>query len=564
MNPGEGGGALCRVATSRWWWAVILVVALGVMTPELVTGVTYTDSIRYNHVWPAQFGELFRSGQLYPRWLPRSWDGFGSPTFYFYPPLFFWVAATIGVLAPLTTSVSLASAAMLGASGIGMRAWLIDRTGPNVSLIGALAYMVAPYHLYDIYGRGALAEACAYAALPPIMLAIRRIGEGRPAYVALLAAGYALLLLGHLPVALLASVTAIPAYVLYIAARADGGAIRPLGWCLAGGVLGSGLAAAYVLPALTLMPHISASALGGVFYSPEAWFFLRPHAWIGAARMLVIIPLTIGAFLLAIGAAVAKRESDVMFWAAVMAGMFVLIAGLVPWVWRLPALAQVQFPWRMLVIADFVTVTALALGRPSVRGPSMIVGAVVMALGALSVAAVARDRIWTTWHQRAQAIELIARDMPDAPEYLPPGIDFAFDEWHRAAPAGAALPVVPRVRADGLGARVRAVDRPNGAMDVFADTPDPTMIVVRRFYFPHWSLMMDGAAKPVDKRGNLVAWTAARGRHVYRLTPGHAPIERTAWAISLASLLILAGLMLWLKTTSQPLGDRIRGDGRRG
>lgn len=563
MNPSEGDGAFHRVAVSRWWWAAVLVVALLVMTPELVTGITYTDSIRYNHVWPAQFGELFRSGQLYPRWLPRSWDGFGSPTFYFYPPLFFWVAALIGAVAPLAASVSLASATMLAMSGMAMRAWLIEQAGPKVALASAIAYMVTPYHLYDIYGRGALAEACAYAALPLIMLAIRRIGEGRRAHLALLAVGYALLLLTHLPVALLASVTVIPAYACYASARSRAGVGERLGWCLAGGVLGMGLAAIYVLPALMLMPHISARALGGIFYSPETWFFLRPHAWIGGARMLVIIPLTVGALLLAIGAALAKRGRDATFWAIVMAVMFVLIAGLAPFVWRAPVLAQVQFPWRMLVAADFVMITALAIGRPRLRSPIMIAGTAAMALGGLTVAAVAKDRILKSWAEGEQAIRIVSQDLREAPEYLPPGTDLALDELQRADPAGIPLPAMPPAQADSAAAKMRARGHGDGAMDVIVDTPVPTMILVRRFHFPHWALTMDGVPEPVGQRGNLVAWAAAPGRHVYRLTPGHPPIERVAWAISIGSLLILIGLALKLKT-SRSLNDRVSGDGTHG
>src|SRR6058998_2720110 len=109
-------------AAPRTWRrdvALIVLVAIVAMTPELVLGLTMSDSFRYNLLWPEQFGTLFRDGHLYPRWLPHAWGGLGNPTFYFYPPLFFWLAAAVDALTlgalpserftPLATLVLLAA-----------------------------------------------------------------------------------------------------------------------------------------------------------------------------------------------------------------------------------------------------------------------------------------------------------------------------------------------------------------------------------------------------------------------------------------------------------------------
>jgi uncharacterized membrane protein len=179
MSEARGAGR----APFRYPRLLIAGVALMAMLPELIVGLSISDSMRYNIVWTDQFTQLFRAGDLYPRWLPQSWDGLGSPAFYFYPPLFFWAAslADVATLGLLETGrvASLASLALLAVSGLAMHAWLRSFVSPRPALIGALAYMLAPYHLYDIYGRGALAEVTSYAWLPLIMLAIRRIGEGR-------------------------------------------------------------------------------------------------------------------------------------------------------------------------------------------------------------------------------------------------------------------------------------------------------------------------------------------------------------------------------------------------
>src|SRR4051794_8364519 len=99
----EAGASARRMA--RPDVLLILLVAVVAMAPELALGLTVSDSFRYNLLWPEQFATLFRDGHLYPRWLPLAWGGLGNPTFYFYPPSFFWVAAaidtvTLGALAP--------------------------------------------------------------------------------------------------------------------------------------------------------------------------------------------------------------------------------------------------------------------------------------------------------------------------------------------------------------------------------------------------------------------------------------------------------------------------------
>src|SRR5438309_2066139 len=177
------------------------------MSPELVLGATVSDSFRYNLLWPEQFAALVRDGHLYPRWLPHAWSGLGNPTFYFYPPLFFWVSAAIDTVTfgglPPERFTPLATLLFLAVSGFAMRAWLEEHVTPRRALLGAIAYIVAPYHLYDIYLRGALAEASTYALVPLVALALKGLADGRLRYLPFLAIAYGALLLTHLPSALL-------------------------------------------------------------------------------------------------------------------------------------------------------------------------------------------------------------------------------------------------------------------------------------------------------------------------------------------------------------------------
>ena len=90
----------------RWWALVLAAVAAILLAPSLLEGTLISHSSPQNLTWAAQFADLFRAGILYPRWLPGSFGGLGSPTFYFYPPIAFWVDAVLSVVTFDALSVS--------------------------------------------------------------------------------------------------------------------------------------------------------------------------------------------------------------------------------------------------------------------------------------------------------------------------------------------------------------------------------------------------------------------------------------------------------------------------
>jgi uncharacterized membrane protein len=181
--------------------------ALLLLLPALVRAPMTNDSFWIDWVWADQFNAALRGGVLYPRWLPQSHGGLGSPVFYFYPPLAFYVSGAAGLVGLSTyNSVLAAFGLALAGSGYAMYQWLTNWA--KHPLLGAILYMIAPYHLLDFYERGAQAESLAVVLIPLIALGLR---DKRPF---LLAISYAGLILTHLPLALLASLFLIFPYVL--------------------------------------------------------------------------------------------------------------------------------------------------------------------------------------------------------------------------------------------------------------------------------------------------------------------------------------------------------------
>src|SRR5437870_7276042 len=78
-------------------------IALQFVMPFVYPIVGHDAPVHLN--WLEQFPRLFREGNLYPRWMPDSFWGFGSPAFYFYPPLAYWLASLISFIFPSPVAI---------------------------------------------------------------------------------------------------------------------------------------------------------------------------------------------------------------------------------------------------------------------------------------------------------------------------------------------------------------------------------------------------------------------------------------------------------------------------
>src|SRR5438445_9309925 len=175
--------------------ALLLLAAILVIRPPLGPTVLH-DSLAVYWVWADLFSAELARGNPYPRWLAGSDAGLGTPVFYYYPPLAFYLTAFLR-LSGLTTYGSLIAAfgSAFAASGIACWHWLKGRS--NHPLLAAAFFMAAPYHLFNYTDRGALAESVATAFIPLVAISLRRIAERRAGIVPA-ALAYAAIISTHL------------------------------------------------------------------------------------------------------------------------------------------------------------------------------------------------------------------------------------------------------------------------------------------------------------------------------------------------------------------------------
>lgn len=472
---------------------VVILTLLGVLLllPSLLFGPAPNHSHFYNILWTDHFGRQMAAGHLYERWLPNSFEGLGSPTFYFYPPIAYWVSGAFNAAGfSVGQAINLAGLVLLVGSGLAMHAFLAGRV--KHPLLGAALYMAAPYHLYDFYVRGALAEFAAFLWLPLIALAIERLPGRRG--VMMLALTFAGLLLTHLPIAMLTGLFLIAP--LMVRRVAQDRTALPAG--IVAGLLAFSLAAFYLLPALTLQDRVSMNLLWNPIFSATAWSIWRAGSEVFTAIALAALLLAWPARSIWTGIAVFAALASIR---------------LIPFLWEIDLLNKVQFPWRALCIAEFAAVVALMHYRPR---PVLLTAALLpLALAYYIVGGVsyAMLRLPTDY-------DWVARTGPDAPEYLPYGFNSALvSDFDRTVNLSS----------------VRRLSRDDRMM---VEQAGP--VTFGRSAFPIWRVMHDG--RTVETHGPLLHFQATPG--LYRIERVRIWQEQAGAAISLACAILLAGLTL--------------------
>jgi hypothetical protein len=226
-------------------------------------------------------------------------------------------------------------------------------------------------------------------------------------------------------------------------------------------------------------------------------------------------------------------RSEAVFWALVCIACLLLMAGVLPWFWRIPFVAKVQFPWRLMLVVEFAAITALCLTPwpARTRAISLIVIAAIITLvpGVGMMASGIRLRVQAS---------LAEQDPPqDLRQFLPAGFprkpnlrdgDLGLEPF-RAVPTIACTPE-PRI--------CRITNELFGTLSVEIDADAPIAVVLRRFYFPVWRLDPTLPLMATDPL-RLMSFTAPVGRHVYHLQRVVAPEEKAGWAISGLSFALL-------------------------
>ncbi|MGQ9713406.1 MAG: 6-pyruvoyl-tetrahydropterin synthase-related protein [Anaerolineae bacterium] len=315
-----------------------------------------------------------QAGIFLPRWFPDFAFGYGQPVLNFYGPLAYYAGQ---VLRPLGLSLVAAAKASyaLGtvAAGLGMYLWAKRALGgrPAPAAVAALAYLYAPYHLADLYVRGALAELWAMAWVPFFLWALTGLlVDRKPAYLVFSAGALAALILTHS----LSLLVFGPLLLAYAALLTRQGGKESLRWAAGAVALALALSAFYWLPALTESRFVGLGAGGSAGYrkhlaplwsviSPSPiyrYFPEQPTAAEHPAGLVQAILAALGLLAGCLQRAKAPgslfRPTLILMGMAAALGLFLTTTPSLPvWVACEPLLSLLQYPWR------FQALTALGM-----------------------------------------------------------------------------------------------------------------------------------------------------------------------------------------------------------
>ncbi|HEX9919712.1 MAG TPA: 6-pyruvoyl-tetrahydropterin synthase-related protein, partial [Pyrinomonadaceae bacterium] len=431
--------------------APLLVCACGLLltAPLLLYGAPAGGDVVFHAMWHTNFSTQLLAGDLYPRWLLHMNGGLGSPAFFFYAPLPYYVTALFTPLLPagayglshIGASLSLA----LVASGLSAYLWLKETTDEISAVVAAVVYMLAPYHLgVDVYTRVAFAEVWAFVWMPLVLYFVRRLFTSGAYSFALpgLALGYAALITTHLPTTLIFSLVP-PCYALFACPPRQ--RKRALFLTACGMLLGIGLACVYLFPALATQEFVSLGDMLPEFYH-QRWLQLTNFNRLELEGRITLAALTTAginacaAVLACRDASVAASDDDAhrhckrerVFWIAVSLGCLLLMTPAGGLAWRLvKPLQSIQFPWRFNAV---LCVAAAALAAPAARALQRRGFRGALNLASLAVA-VALVLYWVSftdsmvmlaqpeWRGEVKTLDadFVKRQtlMRDAPEYRP-------------------------------------------------------------------------------------------------------------------------------------------------
>jgi hypothetical protein len=599
---------------------LLLVLSLLTLTPLAAPGYLYdTHDGRHSVFYLVMFDAGLRDGALWPTWAMHHIQGYGYPTFLIQAPLAFYVGAFFVWLgAGYTTAAKLTWTVGFLGGAWGMyalvRHWLRSRiaAGPAnqaaspgfgsdpirlAALIAGLIYSFMPYHLVDIYVRGALNDTLLLAWFPWVFLAFDRLlteggASGWPRRLATATLLLVATLLTH-TFALISFAPLLVTFVLFLLLYRLRFPARRRWPGLSGRVVLAAVAggAALLLSVAFLLPlFVEGQYLDQQVYVTNTYDFRRHFVQIGQyfspfwgygysddpigandgmgfqVGLVVLVSCLAALF-------APWRQARIRWLAIYLGGAALALLGLMsPYaqgLWEAaPVLAVIQFPWRLLALVTlllaplagltlYTVMTAESVRRPPAvdeQAPGLLLIGALVIIASLPYINTSLDPV-EPWREDGRAVYAFEQEHPDM---------IAYTEWVRERPftetplsAGYADPnyqeehgyttSLPRLAiVRGVGT-VLSNDSRGASFGGVVRVERPATVRVYLYYFPGWQVLVDGAPAlyRISEEQGLIDIDVPTGEHRIDVRMGTTPIRQIGMAISAVTLLPILLLLLW-------------------
>ena len=466
--------------------ALVVAVSLAAIVPVLIFGVPSNRDLSNHFRFALPFYDAIAAGNFYPSWLAESNGGYGDPSFRFYPPALYYLLAFFRFVAGewyVATLLTFATVSIAG--GLGIYFWARSVLTSSQAMWASFIYAFAPYHLNQLYQATMLAEWAGSAVLPFVFAFLDRVcARGKRSDVAGLAACYALLVLTHLPLTVIASL----ALLVYAFVRMERGRrLQTLARLMGAAMLGLCASSVYWVTMVSEMRWIGINEIEHDASADYRFNFLLStfspdnlNVW--WMNILILMTLLLAApVVLLIRRIIWRDRPELRPIAALTAFALFMAVPLSRPIWNLLApLQQTQFPWRWMAVitigATLLTTAAIPLlNRSALNGPRIkqliILGAMGVSV-AFSLSHIVREAHFLSPHDFNQTLSDVRGSA---------SVNYWFPIW--ASSKTKPMPVA-----------VNAGDR---AVTVQSWTPENRQFMVaagnavearvKTFYYPHWT-----------------------------------------------------------------------------
>lgn len=494
----------------------------------LHSGFFLSDDGNWMIIRFSAFYDALRHGQFPVRFLPRLNHEYGYPVADFLYPGFMYLGVLIhGIGFNFVNTIKIILGGSLLFSSIFAFEWLRKKFAVIPSLVGALAYVYFPYHLWDVYHRGSVGEVLALAVIPFIFW---QIEKKNLFFVSL---GIASLILSHNTLALLflpiiivslflnnrnkfgSTITNSDASGFWISRKQNRSIVLSI-------LSGLGLSLFFWFPAIydtryTVFSHIAVSSFAN--------YFLKDEALIGAFSLIILI-LSLLLF-------VKRREKETVFFfsIAVIGIFFALPFSSVLWD-ILPLGKLVQFPFRFLSITmvgiSFLSATILDRVSKKLQAVAGIIFLLMMLVSSWKfVYPGVFQNYPNTFYSTNEDTTTVKN------EYMP--------KWVRVIPSRA-----PLEKVTVSGGTITNLLSNAKEITFTVQVKNPTTITVNIIYFPGWKVWIDGKEATISYQNvnGVIEFPLRPGTHFVKVAFNETTVRLICDLVSLVILVSLCGFIL--------------------
>jgi hypothetical protein len=546
-----------KIASAGWEpsrrmvWVSLAGAATLVIAPWLLRGYKIGHDTYFHMNWWLEFAMQFREGILYPRWAELAYRGYGEPAFIFYPPLSLYAGGILTWLLSLHLALGTYVWLVMALSGFSSYYLCRQFFGPRAALLGSLVYVLNPYQLLEVHGRCSLSELLVGALLPLLLAAIYRLHESGKRGIAVVAVLSAAIALTSIPLAVLTAYCAF-AFVLVLAITRKV-RVETLAKFALAGLLGGGLAAFLLLPASIEKRWVLASMYSSFLPQTQLMPISVLVRWVPELPAVESALIVLGTIAWVLARKAQPRDAMRGFTVLFFGSMFMLLP-ISAVIWRFsPALAYVQFPWRLLgFMALAMSVFSAAAVQQSAKGTLFAVGVCTLGVAIIGAFTVLANR-------RADLSLSMLEDPFNSGHgyrgwaYVLPR-DVKLEDVKSLKPGEPSFTTITPQAAEGTGAGAQADSQSDTRIAVTRWTAEARELAVvarqavqirfRLFRYPGWNAYVDG--RPTD-----ILSTDRRGAVIVQVPAGHSYVSllyrRTAdqtWGLVVSGLSLL--IVSWM------------------